>query len=407
MQAVLEGSIQHDGDRLRVTTRLLNVADGNPLWAARYDEAFSDIFTVQDVVAAQIWSALTPELVAGGTRTLRRYTRDALAYQLYLEARFHRLQLRTPTSIPQSLAKFEAAIKRDPEFALAHAGAAEVRAMLGVFGFVAPHDAFPQARRDAETAIRLAPQLGEAYAALGHVKSQYDHDWRGAAADFRRAIELNSAYAPAWQWYGILLGYAGRFEEAMAYMRKAQELEPSNATYSALLGMLLMYARRHDEAIAQLRGTLELDPELTTAHTYLTGALLRRALYERAEQQLSKANTAAPGSSGYRGQLYALTGRRAEAHAELRRLERLARERYVSAYDRATVHATLGDIERTFELLQRALDERAGLIAWLPWDPVFDALRADPRYERLLARLPVTDPVLRSGPIPAVAQNSP
>jgi TolB-like protein/DNA-binding winged helix-turn-helix (wHTH) protein/Tfp pilus assembly protein PilF len=388
VRAVLEGYVQRNGDKLRVSVRLLDVADGRTLWTARFDESFQDIFSVQDAVASRVRASLTPEVVAGRASGLRRYTSDAEAYQLYVDGRFHRTQPRTATSLRQALAKFEQAIARDPQFALAYVGVSEVRAMFGVFGILAPHDTFPQARTAAETAVRLAPDLGEAYTALGHVKSQYDHDWRGAEVDFQRALRLSPGYATAWQWYGILHGYAGRFDEAVRHLRKAQELDPGAVTYRALVGMLLSYERRHDEAITSLEETLEMDPLLPTANTYLTAAYLRSGRYAEAMTQLERVHSAAPGSAGYRGQIYALTGRRAEAVAEVHRLEALSRERYVSAYDIATIHAALGDADRAFEWLERAFSERSGLVAWLPWEPVFDGLRGDARYTRLVARLP-------------------
>jgi len=158
---------------------------------------------------------------------------------------------------------------------------------------------------------------------------------------------------------------------------------------SALVGMVQVYQRRYDEAIAQLDKTLEMDPRLPTAHTYLAFAYLRRGDYDRAARHLSLVTTPTPGSYGYTGQIEALSGRRSAARAEIERLIRLSRSQYVPAYDIATIHAALGETDQTFAWLERAFEDRSTLIVWLPWDPVFDGMRTDPRYEEMAARLSV------------------
>ena len=173
--------------------------------------------------------------------------------------------------------------------------------MLGVFGAVAPRDTFPQARRAVDKALEIAPELGEAYASLGHIKVQYEHDWSGAERAYRRAIELNPTFARAAQWYGLFLGYQGRFDESIAQLRRAQELEPAQPVHGALIGMVLMYQRRYDDAIEQLQLTLQMDPNFPTTNTYLAAAYLRRGDYEKAMEHLGRAKSLAPGSQGTPG----------------------------------------------------------------------------------------------------------
>jgi tetratricopeptide (TPR) repeat protein len=387
VQAVLEGYIQRDKDRLRVSARLLNVADGRQMWAGRFEEPFSDIFSVQDAIATKVWSALTPRVVAGEAQSLHRQTTNADAYQFYVNGRYHRLQRLSADGLRQSLADFQQAIALDPGFALAHVGIAEVHAVLGVFGIVAPRDAFAQAKKAVDRALELDPDLGAAHASLGHIRTQFELDWLGAEQAYRRAIELDPYYAPAWQWRGILLGLTGRFDQAIESMRQAQALDPVTPAYSALVGMLMMYDRRYDDAIEQLTRTLEMNPELPTARVYLAATFLRTGRYDEALAQLDRVRTATPGSAGYRGQALALSGRRSEALAEAQRLERESSVRYVSAYDVATVYAALGDTGRALDWLERAFSERAQLIGWLPREPVFDSLRGEPRYAALVAQL--------------------
>jgi tetratricopeptide (TPR) repeat protein len=156
---------------------------------------------------------------------------------------------------------------------------------------------------------------------------------------------------------------------------------------SALIGMVLVYQRRYDEAIAQLDKTLEMDPALPTAHTYIAFAYLRRGTYEAASLHLAQVQTPTPGSFGYLGQIHASSGHRAEAHGEIERLIALSKQRYIPAYDIATIYAALGETDQTFLWLERAFADRSTLITWLPWDAVFDGIRADPRYRAMTAKL--------------------
>jgi tetratricopeptide (TPR) repeat protein len=171
-------------------------------------------------------------------------------------------------------------------------------------------------------------------------------------------------------------------------LRRAQELEPAQPIYAALIGMVLMYQRRYDDAIEQLQLTLQMDPNFPTTNTYLAAAYLRRGDYEKAMGYLGHARSLAPGSQGYAGQIYALSGRRAAALQEIERLRALSKQRYVSAYDIATIYAALGQNDETFEWLDRAFEERSPLIGWLRWDAVFDGIRADARYVALARRVP-------------------
>jgi tetratricopeptide (TPR) repeat protein len=381
---VLEGHIQRAGGQLRVSARLLSVSDGRQLWADSYNEPFTDIFSVQDAIAERVRAALTVEL-SGETQALRRYTNDAEAYQLYANGRVHYHRL----ALPEALAYYEQAVARDPGFALAHVAIADVYAVLGVFGAVAPHDTFPKAQRAVQKALELAPDLGQAHASLGHIKVQYELDWAGAERAYQRAMELNPNSASTQQFLGIFQALQGRFDEGIAQLRRAQALEPAQPTLSALIGMILVYQRRYDTAIAQLRSTLDMDPDFPTTNNYLAMAHLRRGDYDEAMEHLDRVKSMAPGSAAYRGQIFALSGRPAEARQEIDRLMKLSQLRYVPAYDIATIHAALGEVDETFDWLERAFEERSQLIGWLQWDPVFDAIRTDPRYAPLVRRLPI------------------
>jgi TolB-like protein/DNA-binding winged helix-turn-helix (wHTH) protein len=385
VNSVLTGHLQRDSTRLRISVRLLDVDSGRQLWADRFDEDMTDIFSVQDAIAAKVHAALVPGQAAE-TAAYQRPTSDAQAYQFYASGQFLRRRA-DEEGLRRAIVQFERAIERDPDFALAYVGLAECHSILGVFGILAPHDTFPRAISAIERALELAPNLAEAHASLGHVKVQYEQDWAGGEAALRRAIELNPNFAPAQQWLGILLASAGQFEDGLEQLRIAQSLEPSSAIYSALIGMLLTYQRRYDEAVEQLTQTLEMAPYFPPTYAYIAFAYTRRGDFDTALEYLDRMPARAAGSAAYRGQLYALSGRHDEARAEIERLEELSADQYVAAYDIATIHAALGDVDQAFHWLELAFVDRSPTIKWLLWDPVFDGLRDDPRYPAIAARL--------------------
>ena len=382
--AVLEGYIQRADNRLRVSARLLDAKNGRQLWADSYDEAFMDIFSVQDAIALRVRAALMPEFVVQSAG-LSHKTHDAEAYQLFANGRFY--LRRNEIGMRRSIEYFEQAVARDPGFAEAYVGLAESYSLLGVFGAMAPNEAFPHARAAVDRALALDPELGEAYASLGHIKAQYERDWPGAEAALRRAIELSPSFAPAQQWYGHYLAYIGRIEDGLAQVRKAQALEPASPSYGALVGMFLNYQRRYDEAIEQLTKTLETDADLDLAHTHLAVAYMYRGEYERAVAHLSRITSVAPGSGGYLGQIYAFSGRRADALGEIERLEALFERHEAAAHDIASIYGALGDADQAFLWLDRALQDRSQLLGWIRWNPAFDSIRADPRYAAFMRRL--------------------
>jgi len=382
--AVLEGYLQRDGNRLSVSARLLDVASGRQLWADRYEEEITGIFNVQDTIANRVREALMPQLV-GEVRVLQHYTDDAAAYELYVSGRLHRQRGDLP-SLMQALDYFEQAANQDPDFALAYVGIADIRSILGVFGIVSPNETFPLARIAVQRALHLAPDLAEAHASLGHIKTQFEHDWRGAELELRRAIELNPYYALAHQWLGLLLSESGQFDAGLEHLRKAYELEPVPA-FGALIGMALAYRGDVDAAIGQLQNILAIDASLPTARSYLVLALLRAGQLEDAAAQLDLLPGMAPGSVGLRGRLYAQAGDHTAALAEAERLIAMSAQRYVSAYDIATIFGALNDADQAFLWLGRAFEERAQLIGWLPWDAAFDSIRDDARYADLMRGL--------------------
>lgn len=385
--SVLDGTIQRNGDRVRVTASLIEVASGRQLWSEQFLEDFTDIFSVQDAIAARVADALAVQLTGTEQRQLtHRYTDDAEAYQLYVSGWFQRSRT-DADSFMRSIDFFNQAIARDPNYPLPYVGLADSYAMLAVFGVLAPKDAFPPALAAANKALELDSDLGEAHASLAHIKIQYEHDYETARREYQRALSIAPRYAIAHMWYGLFLAWSGDFDQALASLHHAQQLEPLQLGTSANIGMILYFSRRYDAAIEHLHRVLDTEPGLDHARSWLGRAYMRRGDYESAIREFQKRKSLSVQSYSDLAAAYALAGRRQAALAELERLMKLSRERYVSAYDIAIIHVSLGNSNEAFAWLDRAIEERAMPLVVLRFDPAFDQVRDDPRMTSVMARL--------------------
>jgi len=386
VDSVLDGSLQRRGDRLRVSVRLLRVTDGRQLWAQSFDQDFTTIFDVQDLIAARVAQALSVRWVGGGSTRGAPYTHDPEAYALYASGRLAWTR-QTETSLLAAIAFFEQAIARDRSYALAYSGLADSYAILGVFGIRAPHEVFPKARQAVEKALSIDPDLAAAHSALGHIKVQYEQDWDGAAREYARAIVLDPSLALTYHRLGHLYAMQGDIDRAIAASEHAQQLEPLWLWPRTAAGNFLYYAKRYDESIRLLEQVLALDDRADGARGSLIRNLIAKGDYGRALVEIDKRPLQAPGSNALRAEALALAGRREEATLELDRVLKLSKQRYVAAYDIALIYAALADTESTFLWLERALESRSSLINFLAQDPMLTELHGDPRFASLVQRI--------------------
>ncbi|MGH9907901.1 MAG: tetratricopeptide repeat protein, partial [Pyrinomonadaceae bacterium] len=280
VDAVLEGYIQRDGDRIRATARLVNVRDGSQLWAGRFDDSFTNVFSVQDSISAQVAHSLSPALVSDEKQALtKRHTANTEAYLEYLKGR-HFWNKRTAESLGSSIENFQKAIELDPNYALAYAGLADAYALLvWNIGPVNP-ELINKARTAARKALELDFTLAEAHTSLAFTRCWYEWDWQGAESEFKKAIELNPNYATAHHWYGEFLVLMGRFEEGFRELRFAQEIDPLSLIINSDIGKMHFLARRPEQAIDQLLKTTEMDPNFPISHLFLAMAYRQKGMYE-------------------------------------------------------------------------------------------------------------------------------
>ncbi|CAA9329077.1 MAG: Adenylate cyclase, partial [uncultured Gemmatimonadaceae bacterium] len=384
----LEGSVRRAGDRLRITVALVSAAENRVLWSETYDRQLEDVFAIQQDIARSVVGALQVTLAASPAgRPAPPATADLAAYELFLKGQFFRNQ-QTGDALRRATGFFEQAIARDPGYARAHAGLADARTLLALFGDRPPRAEFPQARAAATTALRLDSTLAEAHGVLAHIAMVYDWDWAAADRGFERAIALDPTWTTARVWRAISLLNRRRFDEAVAVLEQARAADPLSAPVQLTLGRLYVSARQPDRAIPYLRGALELNPRLSLAHQQLGHAHLQQGVPTEARAAFERA--AALGSVRDSAQLayaYAVTGRRGDAESIVRTLLASAERRYLPPFGLAVAYVGLGDTDAAFRWLDRGHAERAAYMDGVAITPALAPLHADPRWGGLLGRL--------------------
>jgi TolB-like protein/Flp pilus assembly protein TadD len=391
VDAVLDGTLQKSGERIRVTVRLLSAADGQQLWADKFEEEFTDIFSVEDSISERVAAALAVTLTGADKKQLtKRYTENAEAYQLYLKGRYYAGKY-TPEATKKAIAYFDKAIALDPNYALAYDGLAYCYYASDWFG--PPKENFAKGRALVEKALEIDPALAEAHVSLGLLVAWLDYDWPGAEREFKRAFELNANYPPAHLWYGYYLMGLGNFDQSIAEIKRAIELDPLSAEANTCLGIALLDGHRYDEALQQLRTTVEAEPDYWLAHLYFARALEKKGELSAAIAELKKTTLieGAPAEViSALGYAYAVSGNKAEAEKiilQLKEQSEQSKQFYVPAYGIATIYAGLGDKERAFAYLEKEYANGAFYLNYLKVDPEVDNLRSDPRFADLLRRV--------------------
>jgi DNA-binding winged helix-turn-helix (wHTH) protein/TolB-like protein len=386
VDTVLEGSMQRQGDRLRVSARLLRVADGRQLWAHSFNQEFTEIFDVQDAMAERIAAALSLQMPSAPAIAQRHGTQDPDAYALYASGRYAFQRLTEPTLL-QALDFYNQAVARDPNYALAHTGIANCYSLLAVIGSRPPREVFPLALASADKALQLDPHLAAAYTARGQIRAVYDHDARGALEDLDRAAEIDPLHAATYFYRGVVYSGKGDIERSRKEFQHAQQLEPFALAQPAAAALALLYARRYDDAVAELRRILALEGGFDLARGFLIRTLLAKGAYDEALDEMKGRTIQTLGSHGFRGQALALSNRDDEARAELARVLTLSKQQYVPAYDIAMIYAAFHDADNTFQWMDRALEERAPAMGTVAVDPLLDFLHDDARFVTLVKRI--------------------
>jgi DNA-binding winged helix-turn-helix (wHTH) protein/TolB-like protein/Flp pilus assembly protein TadD len=388
VESVLDGSLQREGNRIRVMVRLVRVADGETLWSDRFDEDITEILTLQDRIAGKLVAALSVKLTGDQRELLvKHYTQSTQAYELYLKGNF---SSRVEARLNKSLEYYEEAIKLDPRYALAYTGLADTYVRLSLQNVLRPAESLPKAGAAAMKALELDERLVEAHITLGIYKFLYEWNFAEAERQFKRALELDPDNNWAHSEYASYLARMRRFDEAINERKRALDLAPPNPADLSNLAYAYDLAGRYDEALTHFQRAIQMNPRFPWAHLGIARVYFHLGRFEEAIAELNTSISLSDGNLGAiaaLGHTYAVAGKRDEARKVVTDLEERAKTKYVPAYLIAIVYAGLGDRDQTFAWLERAYEERYPGLTLLGNDPVFDRVRPDPRFANLMRRI--------------------
>ena len=376
---ILEGSVQKDGDRVRISAELVKADDGFQLWSGKYDRHLNDIFAVQDEIARAITGELKVRLLNSNAESTPQPAIDPAAYNAYLQGRYF-YERRTPHDIDRAYEFFQQAVKIDPNYAQAWSGlawAAIARAENG--------PSFEQGYRDAmgaaERALQLDPSLAEALAAVGRIKRSYDWDWAGANVAFQKALALEPQNSVVLLGASSLQASLGNFEGALDLNRRAIEIDPLSVVAHLSLGMHAYYAGRPELAVDAFQKALAISPSAPTAH-YLLGLVYLET--SRPQLALAEFERDSLGSERTVGEAlaYDALGREREADAALHQL--LADYRDQAAFQLAEIYAYRNEPDSAMQWLAVARDHKDAGVAAVNGDPLLKNLERDPRFSKFL-----------------------
>lgn len=315
-------------------------------------------------------------------------------YELYLQGRYHWSRWRTEGA-EKAVNYFEAAVRKDPNYAPAYAGVAFSYCWLGFFGSMPPNQAMPKAKEAAQKALSLDDSLAAAHTALAYVKAFYEFDWPGAEREFKRAIELNAGYPDAHFGYGIAyLSPQGHLNEAVHEMQIARDLDPLSPIEANYLGLAYQLVGKRPEAVAQYKRALELDPSFIEARLHLANAYLDEQRFKDFFAELDRAAQIASDSriEPMRAFGLAIQGKKAEALDLIHKCEKPATGTFVQSTYIANTYAVLGDKDQMYSWLEKAYADRDGMLIYASKQGCYRPYRSEPRFLALVAKLGVPVP---------------
>ena len=385
VDAVIEGSVERAGDRVRITAQLIEAANDKHLWAESYDRDLRDVLSLQDEVARRIAGQVQVKLTPQEQKQLSTGSPiNPEAYELYLQGRFY-WNKGDEQGLKKSIEYYQAALTKEPNSAFAYAGLADSYSAFSDW-YLPPRQVMPQAKAAAVKALQLDESLAAAHVALCSIHTIYDWDWQEAEKECRRAIELNPNSADAHDTYANYLAYTGQWEKAAAEIHLAEELDPLSYRYYGDGAFIYFLERRYDQAVLQAQKSLSLQPDFFIAHSFLgliyaqTGHSPEAVAEAQKGAQLSDSQLA----QGFLGYTYAAAGKKSEARKIAADLQANMARRFVCPYEIGTIYLWLGENDESFRWLQKAYDERSICISSMKFDPRLDPIRSDPRYESLI-----------------------
>jgi TolB-like protein/DNA-binding winged helix-turn-helix (wHTH) protein/Tfp pilus assembly protein PilF len=390
VQYVLEGSVRRDPDTVRITAQLIRMGDQTHLWARDFDRDPKDLLMVQSEIATEISGEIRTAL--GDHKPIAPIVQPALspqgyeAYNLYLKGLYF-WNKRTGEGFQEAISYFQQATAKDPSYARAYAGLADVYALMGGYSGALTAQSMSQARAAALRALQLDDNLPEAHAALALIVQNHDYDWQTAEKEFKRAIELNPNYATGHQWFAEHLAWRGRFEEALRESERARQLDPLSLIIASDNAAILLYARQYDRAIAQFNAVREMDPNFPRG-LLIYAAYLHKGMFAEAQTVVENKFAAnSPWQLANLAYIYGRTGKRAPAERELRELLDINGRQPVDPMVIVLAYIGMGDNDQAIAWLEKGYAAHSNGLTSIKVDPLYDPLRGDPRFQDLLRRV--------------------
>jgi TolB-like protein/DNA-binding winged helix-turn-helix (wHTH) protein/Flp pilus assembly protein TadD len=385
--AIVEGSVQRSGNRVRVTAQLVRAADDKHLWADHYERDFRDVLALQDDVASDIAKQIESRLGGPKASALPKAVTVSLeAYETYLKANYYFDDF----DLQKSVEYYNEAIKLDPNYAPAYAHMALAYSFMAFFGGVSPTEGWGKVKEAATLAVQKDERLPEGHGALALAKLHYDWDFAGAEREFKRALDLNPSNADIRHDYAHYLMAMGRMAESEAESKRAVELDPMGEGLKSCLCWHSFAARDYDQSVRLAEKFLTAQPDDPWELSILGWDYEQKRMPEQAIARFRKAVEVTKDDSFFLaalGHAYALAGNRPEAEKVLRTLSDRAKKSYVSPFDLALIHAALGEKDKAFALLDKAVAERSTFLVYSKWEPRLDPLRSDPRFKQILKQI--------------------
>ncbi|MGA8311279.1 MAG: winged helix-turn-helix domain-containing protein [Terriglobales bacterium] len=389
VDAVVEGSVERSGNRVRVRAQLIEASTDRHLWAESYERDLRDVLGLQSEVARaiahEIEIKITPQDQA---RLATTHPINSEAYESYLKGRYD-WNKKSGVAVRQAAEFFGKAIALDGSYAAPYVGLADCYVSLSNLGQLLPSEAYGKAKGATLRALEIDDGLADAHASLAAIRADYDWDWEGAKTEFQRALELDPKHVNAHQWHAVFLARLGRFNEAVAEIRTAKELDPLSLPVATSAGLILRYARRYDEAIKELQKAIDLEPTFKFTHVELAEVYELKGMFQEAASEWSRVNALSgnPERALHYGAVHDAAGYQRSQLLRIERLRESSKREYVSPMTLALAYARIGQVEQALAWLEAGYRQRAPGLSGLKVDPLFDPLRGNPRFQDLLGRM--------------------
>jgi adenylate cyclase len=402
VRSVLEGSLRKAGNRIRITTQLIDVEGDRHLWAQNYDRELTDVFEVQSDIAKQVADALKVKILPQEEAKVEKApTRSPEAHELYLKGRYYWTQ-RNKEALLKAIGLYEAAIELDGSYALANSGIADCYSIMADHGYRPREEATAKAMDYARKAVALDDTCAEAHASLANALFNAARDFAGADKEFKRALDLNQSYATAHHWRGVALSYSGRPKGALKEALKAEKLDPLSPQIATFLGITHEELGRYEDAERQFQRALDLSPKFVPAVSNLAVLRWKQKRYGDARNLIAEFFELTKNGYGRTLSLAvtdALEGKGAEARKALAEADGFPHYPYQHESLRILCHLALGELDTAVAMLEGEYARGATWLGGMRSDPLYAPMVSDPRVQSLLGKAGVAMDE-EEGPLP-------